>query len=63
MPAWVLVIGLLSTPPQTQSAPAAVAPVDLSDAELLRPVAELIFRDVDGLIEKLRQKGVSWIMV
>ncbi len=33
---------------------------DLSDAELQRPVAELLDSDVDGMIEKLRQQRVTW---
>lgn len=33
---------------------------DLGDAELERPVAELLDSDVDGMIEKLRQQRVTW---
>ena len=33
---------------------------DLADAELERPVAELLDSDVDGMIEKLRQQRVTW---
>ena len=33
---------------------------DLGDAELKRPVAELLDSDVDGMIEKLRQQRVTW---
>jgi trigger factor len=33
---------------------------DLGDAELERPVAELLDSDIDGTIEKLRQQRVTW---